>query len=149
MSAGGPSTWEISPIFKGIGYSSAVMVFYGNIFYIVLLAYSLYYMIMSFNSILPWASCENTWNTANCITPYEHFLSSQLNISNSSMLATKSSADEFWELNVLRRTGSFDEIGGIRWPLFICLAISWILVFFCIFKGIKWTGKVNCCLNDF
>jgi len=120
MSAGGPSTWDISPIFKGIGYSSTVMVFYSNLFYIVLLAYSIYYMIMSFNSTLPWDSCENTWNTANCITPFEHSLSPQLNTSNFSVLTTKSSADEFWELNVLRRTGSFDEIGEIRWPLLIC-----------------------------
>ena len=140
MSQGGPGTWNISPIFKGIGYASAVMAYLSNLFYIVLLAYSLYFLGMSFNTVLPWASCDNWWNTENCVTPFEHTLDHALD--NKSIDTMKSSADEFWQLNVLRITNSFDEIGGIRWELLVCLALSWVAIYFCIFKGIKWTGKV-------
>lgn len=140
MSRGGPGTWNISPIFKGIGYASAVMAYLSNLFYIVLLAYSLYFLGMSFNTVLPWASCDNWWNTENCVTPFEHTLDHALD--NKSIDTMKSSAEEFWQLNVLRITNSFDEIGGIRWELLVCLALSWVAIYFCIFKGIKWTGKI-------
>lgn len=144
-SQGGPNTWKIAPVFKGIGYASAVMAFLCNLYFIILLSWSLYYMFQSFTiHELPWATCGNWWNTDNCMTPSE----SLLHKVNATALAgagahVTSSVEEYWELNVLRATASFDEIGGIRWELLLCLAISWTLVYFCIFKGIEWTGKIT------
>lgn len=137
MSKGGPSTWGVSPIFKGLGFSSAVMCFLCDLYYIVLLAWSIYYLLMSLRFELPWASCDNWWNTENCITPFQNH-----HDINKTIEQVKSSTDEFWQLNVLRKTDSFEEIGGIRWELFVCLALSWIAIYFCIFKGIKWTGRL-------
>ena len=34
------------------------------------------------------------------------------------------------------------QIGEIKWDLSLCLLLSWIIVFFCLFKGIKSSGKV-------
>ena len=44
--------------------------------------------------------------------------------------------------NVLDMTGSIEEIGDMRWPLLGTLIFSWLVVYFCLFKGIKSSGKV-------
>uniref|UniRef100_A0A8C7PUB5 Sodium- and chloride-dependent GABA transporter 2 n=1 Tax=Oncorhynchus mykiss TaxID=8022 RepID=A0A8C7PUB5_ONCMY len=49
---------------------------------------------------------------------------------------------EFWERRVLRISSGIDHIGSLNWDLVLCLAIAWVLVYFCIWKGVKSTGKV-------
>jgi hypothetical protein len=40
-------------------------------------------------------------------------------------------------------TDGIENMGGIRWELFICLVIAWVLVFLCLCKGVKSSGRVR------
>ena len=39
---------------------------YIGIYYNILISWSFFYLFSSFTSSLPWASCDNAWNTAAC-----------------------------------------------------------------------------------
>lgn len=43
---------------------------------------------------------------------------------------------------VLAISGGIEEIGSIRWELLLCLITVWIICYFCIWKGVRSTGKV-------
>ena len=44
---------------------------------------------------------------------------------------------------VLRISDGIDEPGGVVWELALSLFVCWVLCYFCIWKGVKWTGKVG------
>lgn len=50
-------------LLPGMGFASQMIIFYGCISYIVILAWALLYFFSSFSAELPWATCNNTWNT--------------------------------------------------------------------------------------
>lgn len=54
--------------FSGVGYATQVIVALLNIYYIVVLAWGIFFLFNSFTWDLPWASCNNTWNTGKVAT---------------------------------------------------------------------------------
>lgn len=36
------------------------------VYYNIIICYTLFYLFASCMPVLPWASCENSWNTENC-----------------------------------------------------------------------------------
>lgn len=43
---------------------------------------------------------------------------------------------------VLRLSGGLSEPGEMNWQMILCLVTTWVVVYFCIWKGVKSTGKV-------
>jgi len=52
--------------FLGIGYASLATNCFLALYYNVLIAYCFYYLVASFQLIVPWSTCGNWWNTALC-----------------------------------------------------------------------------------
>ena len=50
----------------GIGYAVALIAFYVDFYYNVIIAWALRYFFASFSSLLPWTTCDNPWNTPHC-----------------------------------------------------------------------------------
>uniref|UniRef100_A0A8C7CM40 Transporter n=1 Tax=Oncorhynchus kisutch TaxID=8019 RepID=A0A8C7CM40_ONCKI len=126
-SEGGVTCWrKITPLFEGVGYATQVIVALLNFYYIIVLAWAIFYLSYSFTWDLPWASCNNTWNTGQ----------------RSTIGSTRSNGENSSMRRVLRISSGIDNIGSLNWDLVLCLAIAWILVYFCIWKGVKSTGKV-------
>jgi solute carrier family 6 GABA transporter-like protein 1 len=178
LSIGGLGVFKISPIFKGVGYAAAVMACWLNVYYIVILAWGLYYLYMSLTADLPWRTCENDWNSLNCRNPYEkpfnEVCKNRTNVpceglpkdyndckdDNFSLaifcefknklnetvdifvLNVTDPVEEFWERKTLEMSDGVDQPGGLRTELCVTLAIAWVMCYFCIWKGVKWTGKV-------
>ncbi|KAM9847024.1 sodium- and chloride-dependent GABA transporter ine [Aulostomus maculatus] len=120
----------VCPLFKGVGIASVAISFIMCTYYNVVISWALYYLFSSFQEPLPWQSCNNTWNTPNCTN----------HATNSSYSSTAS--QEFFKLKMLEQTWGVEEPGVMRWELFLILLLSWLLIYFCIFKGVKSTGKV-------
>nr|XP_046266423.1 sodium- and chloride-dependent GABA transporter ine [Scatophagus argus] len=120
----------VCPLLKGVGMASVAISFIMCTYYNVVITWALYYLFSSFQAPLPWQNCNNTWNTPNC-TNYA---------TNSSYSSTAS--QEFFKYKMLEQTSGVEETGVIRWELFLILILAWILIYLCIFKGVKSTGKV-------
>lgn len=240
-------------MFPGLGYATQVIVALLNIYYIIVLAWALFYLSNCFTWDLPWASCNNTWNTGgihnrhialqalmfsfwisfllsvkasfhfvvcnletsekaqNPLQDWKSFFSLSTSfkslvqhfsggiVSSVSMrtppLPSLSSGSKCFSYlfvcscprtalyasqitslfqidipfkilyseyvcfefaflfiiiifvpsrrRVLRISSGIEHIGSLNWDLAICLAAAWILCYFCIWKGVKSTGKVK------
>ncbi|KAJ8280741.1 hypothetical protein GJAV_G00058460 [Gymnothorax javanicus] len=122
----------------GIGYGALLIMFYSCLYYIIILAWALLYLYYSFSPQLPWASCSNTWNSDRCVDFSDQNLTANWTQRPND---SSSAATEFWERRVLQISGGIDDLGSFRWELFLCLIIMWVICYFCIWKGVKSTGK--------
>ncbi|RNA29024.1 sodium-dependent proline transporter-like [Brachionus plicatilis] len=163
--------WKMAPIFKGLGISMNISSFYFCLYYNMIIAYSLYFLYNSFQSPLPWSKCEYSWSSPNCTDDFgEDFVvkCNQADVYrddnglcyNYSGPAGKTQigwwnvqkrlefkkpilpSQDYYNNYILQKTPGLENSGTLVWQLVLCLGIAWIIVFLCIFKGIKSSGKV-------
>ncbi|NXS13322.1 SC6A8 protein, partial [Neodrepanis coruscans] len=142
-----------SPHATGLGLASMVIVFFCNCYYIMILVWGLFYLVHSLTDTLPWATCGHYWNTERCTERFspEPCYNVSTNATASTWTSNFSCTDitdqrspviEFWENKVLRLSGGIDEPGEMNWEVILCLVTTWVAVYFCIWKGVKSTGKI-------
>ncbi|ERE66931.1 sodium- and chloride-dependent GABA transporter 3-like protein [Cricetulus griseus] len=94
-SEGGITCWRrVCPLFEGIGYATQVIEAHLNVYYIIILAWAIFYLSNCFTTELPWATCGHEWNTEKCVE------FQKLNVSNYSHVSLQNATSpvmEFWE----------------------------------------------------
>ena len=59
-----------SPHFVGVGYTAVMASALCCIYYIVIIAYIIFYLFASMAKELPWRTCGNEWNTERCMVRF-------------------------------------------------------------------------------
>lgn len=147
--------------FKGVGVGQAYAGITVLTYYSSLLAITLYYLIASFQKILPWSYCRDEWET-NCVDSKPK--------SNATYQTKPQSSSELYFVLVFFKEILFGEkfyqlfqiglyliwfrktviheyddisegIGLPDWRLTLALFISWLTTFLVIVKGVKTAGK--------
>jgi len=140
---------QLAPIFKGVGYSAITMVFLENVYYIIVVTWTLFYLFNTFMDFpnLPWSDCSKgngSWANEKCWNPedglnYTDSTPFKLNISQND---TQSPVEQFWKNEVLHASEGINEVGEVQSDLFCFLLLAWIIVYGVIWKGLHNSGKV-------
>lgn len=94
--------WSLS---AGIGYAVVLIAFYVDFYYNVIIAWCLRFFFASFTQNLPWALCNNPWNTIACrqfdqianTTNTSYVNATEMEISTTAMPKFASAASEYFK----------------------------------------------------
>eukprot|EP00062_Callorhinchus_milii_P003799 gi/632941470/ref/XP_007885882.1/ PREDICTED: sodium- and chloride-dependent glycine transporter 2 [Callorhinchus milii] len=167
-SQGPISVWKAIPALQGCGIAMLIISVLIAVYYNIIICYTLFYLFASCVSTLPWSSCGNPWNTPDCRDKYMLAKESciigetnhHLQIKNSTFCVSSfpnltmvnytkpvnktlvSGSEEYFKYHVLKISAGIEHPGEIRWQLAFTLLLAWIIVYLCLAKGIKSSGKV-------
>lgn len=128
--------WKAVPAIKGVGYGQMIGTWSVVTYYCSLMALTVFYFVMSFQSQLPWTWCNPDWADENCVDSKNFNSSTTTNLS-------VSSSEQYFINYVLRQADSIEDgLGLPDWRLTLCLLFSWVLLFFTLVKGVQSSGKV-------
>ncbi|KAJ8302634.1 hypothetical protein KUTeg_019030 [Tegillarca granosa] len=126
---GAVGAWnEVSPYLQGLGLASAVVSFNVALYYNTIMAWCILYLVQSFQSPLPWSTCPM--------------------VSNGNMTVMEPECEKsgptsyFWYRETLNIATSIESTSILNWKLAIALLAAWLIVYACMVKGIKSSGKV-------
>lgn len=123
---GSMGVWsKVHPYLAGIGVASAVTSFMVGVYYNAIIMWCFYYVAHSFQYPLPWSDCERVNGTIKDIECEKGGPTSY-----------------FWYRQALDISSGIDEGDGIKWKMLLCLLFAWGVIYACIWKGIKSSGKV-------
>ncbi|CAB4016646.1 sodium-dependent neutral amino acid transporter B(0)AT1-like isoform X2 [Paramuricea clavata] len=158
---------DIHPALFGVGIGCLMVSLLLCMYYVIVIAWCLLYLFISMTKNLPWASEEvcskNTeYNTLKDTRDYwkNNYTSSALNAtfrnnSQAMYMIAKQKVDNFsdccvidppqWYFytEVLDISTEIEDYGdGLNGKLVGCLILAWVIVYLCVVKGIKSSGKV-------
>ena len=165
------TSWQVwpnlSPALRGIGLGSVIVSLTVCCYYMVVIAWCFYYFFVSFQKNLPWQkeelcpkyeSYQNLYDLVEKLkmnyTSYKN-PTTQANKSRKMYEIAKSRLDGFnsccvidppqWYFysNVLEVSTDIEDYSlGLNGKLVGCLIVAWVVVYLCVIKGIKSSGKV-------
>lgn len=162
------AVWKMCPIGIGVGFAQITVSTIVSVYYNVVMCYCLYFIFSSFQAVVPWSICSPDWfqevgadtlcyereggnsscdaDDGICETASEqYFRRAVLGIHESKLKniseVTIINGTHVETFNMYALT-EFGNIGDIKWDLTLCNLLSWIIVFACLAKGIKSSGKV-------
>ncbi|KAI6204012.1 Sodium-and chloride-dependent creatine transporter 1 [Aphelenchoides besseyi] len=149
LQRGAMEMWNIVPIFKGVGLANIVVSGMCVWYYSVVVTWALHFLIASCRTTFPWESCENWWNTMTpCIdVRMERGVAclrnkiASLEQTNTSVLPSQTSVEQYWDYRVTHATESIFNFGGMQWEIFGLHVITWLSIYFAICKGITNANK--------
>ncbi|XP_072880334.1 sodium-dependent neutral amino acid transporter B(0)AT3-like isoform X2 [Hemitrygon akajei] len=126
---GSIGVWRsISPYLGGVGIASMLTTFQQGLFYNTLLAWTLWYLLHSFEEPLPWKNCPLNNNQTGFIEECEQ----------------SSSVDYFWYRETLNISPDISSFGdGLQWRMVLCLVAAWLVLYLCVIRGFESFGKLT------
>ena len=126
----------ISPYMGGLGMASLVICILTGSYYSVVIAWCLFYLFSSFRRTLPWSRCptEETFNSTSnrsVDTPVTE-------------CANSNSVLYFFFRETLNVSETMDETTTWNWKITLCYIAAWIVIYVCVIRGIRSSGKVRC-----
>ncbi|CAF2375737.1 unnamed protein product [Rotaria sp. Silwood2] len=140
-SAGPLVVWNVNPLLRGIGYASMATNCFWGLYYMVLIAYCFYYLIASFQLLVPWSTCDNWWNTPLCTDKRTLANLSRIDLLSMKNM-TSSPSEEYFYRRVLQISSGIENTNGIVIELVVALAVAWLICFLALSKGVQSLGKV-------
>ncbi|XP_066597904.1 sodium-dependent nutrient amino acid transporter 1-like isoform X2 [Prorops nasuta] len=137
--------WSVVPAFRGVGWAQVCSTIALVTYYTSLMALTLFFLISSFSSELPWAKCQPEWEDRCIDSSIKRNVSGDQDSVHSLLQQKyKSSAELYFSKVVLKEKSNIDDgIGWPDWKLTLCLLGSWLAVFLVISRGVKSAGKAS------
>uniref|UniRef100_A0A158QRA9 Transporter n=1 Tax=Haemonchus placei TaxID=6290 RepID=A0A158QRA9_HAEPC len=132
------SIWrKVCPLFKGIGYGICFICTFIACFYNAIISHAVYFVASSIALEVPWKTCNNSWNTPLCTDTLNDTLGK-----GGERLTTPSEEFYFHRVLEIQKSTGFDDLGGVKPSMALCLAFVFVLVYFALWKGPKSSGKM-------
>ncbi|XP_060647908.1 sodium- and chloride-dependent glycine transporter 1 [Drosophila nasuta] len=134
--SGAISAFRVSPIFKGIGYSILLLNLGTLTYYSVNAAVPLIYAVNTLHDVLPWMSCNNTWNSPNCSTHNSYDVDEDDQ-------KPHSTVEYFHSMIGSIRDGS--GAWSLSWSMVLAIVGIWVVVLLLLLNRVSIIGKVMRC----
>lgn len=129
--------WRMAPIVRGLVWSMATITFFAAHYSLFNTMHASYYLLKSFETILPWSRCDPSWATEACVNFQSY---PEQNMTN-----TQNSVEHFYRNFVLSENAmSFSEV---NMRLFLFLLATLIIVGVCLVERIRTIEKLQTCIT--
>jgi len=140
-SGGCIKVWDLSPVFRGVGYGQVLATCCVVSYYCSLIGLAIYYLVASCQTTLPWTVCHPQLHQNGTFCFPSNGNKSDLP-SNGSNLTVIASSEQYFKAGVLKEHSDISDGIGLPDPaLAACLVACWFFLFMTLYRGVSGSGK--------